>query len=829
MQAESTQTLELKETAANDDLYRRSNLTRMQMLYWTGYQLRPDVPLYAAPLVFTLPLAIDAALLKTAVQSVIDQSDALRTVLRIENGAPRQFVQPQFEAPLLYRDFSGEENPKQQANDWLLQVAQTPFEASKSLVQFALARVNAESYDWLLNQHHIIADATSAFYIYRAVARAYEQLLHPHEPLEPIPLYPFETYLNLERDYRVSPQFQRGEQFWQQKLDKNVEPLFFFGKKGSKKGTHIKRVEFALDAERTAQISALAAQPEFRDLTMELTMFNLLSALFFALVYHLTGNERLTFLSPMHNRPTQAFRQTIGLLMEICPFAVDVAADESFASLVQKLKYQTRGAMRFSQHGSSVSLKNKAHDLMFNYHTRPLLTFDGQVIEQKQLSVGHSTETFALHVHEFEGTGKLLFKFDFHKDIFTDAEQETAVAVFQALLDAFLADPTQPLKEVKLPWTVLDTAVTTPLDTKAQNYIAPRDRLELNLIELWENVLGVANIGIYDNYFDLGGTSWQAMNLFAEIEKLTGHYLPLSTLVQSGTVAELADVLRTQSGSDPWPLLVNLQTGDLGSLPLFLIHGGGGHVLIFNKLTKYLPADIPIFAFQARGMDGKTPPFESVETMAALYVEALLQHQPEGPYRLAGYSMGGAIVLEMAQQLCAKGREVSFLGIIDTPAQNPNLIWIRRGTRLAARILRLTPQQEKKLFIKNRHRLWVGMRQNLINRKNRIVHRFKPPQPVVNSYKKDQEDIRIQQINAANTLAFYTYIPKRYPGKVTLFKSMEGYRDIYRATKDPLMGWQRVTRDLDMHLVEGNHNQIMIEPYVQTLANAFMRALGIKP
>jgi thioesterase domain-containing protein len=72
----------------------------------------------------------------------------------------------------------------------------------------------------------------------------------------------------------------------------------------------------------------------------------------------------------------------------------------------------------------------------------------------------------------------------------------------------------------------------------------------------------------------------------------------------------------------------------------------------------------------------------------------LLQHQPEGPYRLAGYSMGGAIVLEMAQQLKAKGREVSFLGIIDTPAQNPNLIWVRRATGLAARILRLTPQQE---------------------------------------------------------------------------------------------------------------------------------------
>jgi hypothetical protein len=80
----------------------------------------------------------------------------------------------------------------------------------------------------------------------------------------------------------------------------------------------------------------------------------------------------------MHNRPTQALRQVVGLLMEICPFAVDIDPDESFASLVQKLKAQTRGVMRFTQHGSSISLKNKAHDLMFNYHTRPLLTFNGQ-------------------------------------------------------------------------------------------------------------------------------------------------------------------------------------------------------------------------------------------------------------------------------------------------------------------------------------------------------------------------------------------------------------------------------------------------------------------
>lgn len=828
MQAESTTTLELKETAANEDLYHRSNLTRMQMLYWTGYQLRPDVPLYAAPLVFTLPLAIDVALFKTAVQSVINQSDALRTVLHTENGVPRQIVQPQFEVPLLYRDFSGAENPKQQASAWLLQIAQTPFDASVSLVQFALAKVDAESYDWLLNQHHIIADATSAFYIYRAVANTYEQLADPQTVTEPLPLLPFQTYLDFERSYRTSPQFERAERFWQQRMDKQVEPLHFFGVPGSKKGTGMKQVEFELDEMRTRQIAALAQHDTYRDLTTELTMFNLLAALYFALVYHLTGNQRLTFLTPMHNRPTQALRQVVGLLMEICPFAVDIDPDESFASLIQKLKAQTRGVMRFTQHGSSISLKNKAHDLMFNYHTRPLLTFNGQPVEQKHLNVGHSTESFALHVHEFDGSGKLIFKFDFHQDIFSDAQQETAVAMFYALLDAFLQDAAQPLKDVQLPWSALDTAVSLPpTSAKIGPYIAPRDRLEMDLINLWEQILGVSNIGIHHNYFDLGGTSWQAMSLFAEIEKLTGHYLPLATLVQSGTIAELAEVLRNQSGGDPWPTLVTMQDGDPAWPPLYLVHGGGGHVIIFLHLMRRLPEHLPVFAFQARGMDGKTPPFESIEAMAAHYVAVLLEHQPTGPYQLAGYSMGGGIVLEMAQQLRTKGHEVRFLGIIDTPAQNPNLKWIRLATRITARLRRLSPQEERQLFIRNRHRLWVGLRHMLANKKSRWFKRWTTAHsPAGGGYKKEQEDIRVQNINIVNTQAFYAYVPKRYQGSIKLFKSKEGYRDVYRQTTDPLMGWQRITRQLDVHLLEGNHNQIMAEPFVEKLATIFLQYLA---
>lgn len=830
MQAHLTKPTAVSEKEAAGDLYARSNLTRMQMLYWTGYQMRPDVPLYAAPLLFDIPQAIDIELFCAAVQSAMDQSEVLRTVIQTIDGVPQQVVRPQAMAPIKIKDFSAEANPREAAQNWQYQIASTPFDPFTSLVQFALAKVGPEAYLWLQNQHHLIADAVSAFYVYRVIARIYERLIQPSEELSLLPIVPFQTYCQFEREYRDSTQFERADRHWRQKLDKDVRSLRFFGQPTSKKGTQANRIEIELDKERSAKLKAMAEQAEFRDLTMELTMFNLLAALFFALVHHLTGNERLTFLTPMHNRPTQAFRQTIGLLMELCPFVVDIEQDETLASLIHKLKQQTRSAMRFSQHGSNISVKNKAHDLMFNYHTRPLLTFAGQPIQYSHLGIGHSSDSFALHVHDFEGSGVLMLKFDFHNDIFTEAQQETAVQMFSTLLDAFLANVEQPLADIALPWSALQTAVpqveNEPRNPQQNTYVPPRDRLELDLKNLWEEVLGISRIGIHDNYFDLGGTSWQAMNLFADIEKLTGHYLPLATLVNAGTIAELADILRDQSEAESWPTLVQIQAGTAHVKPLYLVHGGGGHILVFTKLARRLPDTQPVYAFQAKGLDGKTRPFPSVEEMAAHYVEALLAHQPEGPYQLGGYSMGGAVAFEMARQLTARGHEVAFVGIIDTPAQHPVLRWVRLATKLTARILRFPPEREQMLFIKNRHRFWVGFRQMIANQKNRLTQKVNRYNGKTAVPAQEQEDIRVQKITMINNRAYFCYVPARYPGTVTLFKSSDGYRDIYRDTKDPLMGWQRVAQTVDVHLLPGNHNQIVDEPHVQALADAFVKSLA---
>ena len=228
-------------------------------------------------------------------------------------------------------------------------------------------------------------------------------------------------------------------------------------------------------------------------------------------------------------------------------------------------------------------------------------------------------------------------------------------------------------------------------------------------------MLGVQQVSIDDDFFELGGQSLIAMRLFNRIRKEHGVELPLSVLFQAPTIAATAALLReakglaaidpsadgadvamqvsaedqlsavctsaaadhvaselpiaadAQSTSVPAPhrSLVEITRGG-NRPPLFCVHGAGGNVLNFRDLSWGLHHDQPFFALQARGVDGTTQLHHSIEDMARAYVEEIRALRPHGPYLLAGYSGGGVVAFEMAQQLKALGEEVPLLVFFDT-------------------------------------------------------------------------------------------------------------------------------------------------------------------
>ncbi|MHB6910780.1 amino acid adenylation domain-containing protein [Streptomyces sp. DB-54] len=197
----------------------------------------------------------------------------------------------------------------------------------------------------------------------------------------------------------------------------------------------------------------------------------------------------------------------------------------------------------------------------------------------------------------------------------------------------------------------------------------PRDDWEARLTSVWEDVLGAPVRSVHDDFFDLGGHSLSALRLVALVRRAFGAELPLSALLGHPTVAEQAALLRTGAGAPATGgALVPLRAGG-GRRPVFLVHPVGGTVFGYRELAAALAEDhpdLPVLGFAARGFEPGQRPRETVAELADRYLTELLQVQPEGPYRLLGWSFGGLVAVQMATALRDAGREVELLGVLDS-------------------------------------------------------------------------------------------------------------------------------------------------------------------
>jgi amino acid adenylation domain-containing protein len=196
--------------------------------------------------------------------------------------------------------------------------------------------------------------------------------------------------------------------------------------------------------------------------------------------------------------------------------------------------------------------------------------------------------------------------------------------------------------------------------------LPPRDELELRLVGMWKEILGVQPVGVLDDFFALGGHSLLAARLAARIRTRLGRELPLASLLRAPTVAGLAALLRLGDEPAERRALVEIQPGG-DRRPLFAVHPVGGEVLCYLDLARALGPLQPVFGLQAGALAGETKE-PTIEAMAAAYLAEIRTVQPQGPYRLAGWSMGGLVAFEMARQLTRRGEAVELLAVIDVPA-----------------------------------------------------------------------------------------------------------------------------------------------------------------
>ena len=359
------------------------------------------------------------------------------------------------------------------------------------------------------------------------------------------------------------------------------------------------------------------------------------------------------------------------------------------------------------------------------------------------------------------------------------------------------------------------------------NFIAPSTPVELQLVEIWERFLGISNISITDNIFDLGAYSLLILRMMAELEFTFKKALPINILFEAPTIQKLAPILGSSGPIIDRPKAIPfLERGN--KAPIFCMPGARNNLLFVHNLIKYWgDRDHPIYGIQEPLKEDSRPLPTTIQSCAAYYIEQIRSVQPEGPYHLVGYSIGGLIAYEIAQQLVAQGQTIALLGLLDpTPAYGA--IGLRRLIKklpskyapilaIQVGLLKiLTVQDGYSLRLRNmpfykipNYLLQEWKTWSQTGEVDRFWQRFLGIIGIVDS-KSDRSSASNTESNVNKFIettemvmkyerAILYYLPKSYKGEIKFFYSEEW--DIDQATWQL---WKRLSKD-DRSVLPGGH------------------------
>lgn len=355
-------------------------------------------------------------------------------------------------------------------------------------------------------------------------------------------------------------------------------------------------------------------------------------------------------------------------------------------------------------------------------------------------------------------------------------------------------------------------------------YLAPRDAVERELVQIWERVLKRYPIGIRDTFFELGGHSLLAVQIMSRIQACFDLTIPLALLFQSPTIEELAVSLRRQDVALDWHPLVPIQPHGARP-PLFLMPGAGGNVVYFHHLAQRLGSDQPVYGLQSVGLDGRSEPLTDVGAIAALYIEKIREVQARGPYYLGGHSFGARVASEMVQQLTRVGERVALLAVFDTTApvfalELLGLDWDE--TRWMVQIaMEIEHFLGKKLGITHELLRPLAQEQQL----DLLVERLK----AADWWPAAADPIQIRgfmRVYKSNRQTQYVVSGEPHPVRIALFRAEKSDEDdevlnegMVAARRDSAWGWAAFSdQPVDVHDVPGDHVTMMTEPHVKCLA-----------
>ncbi len=394
-----------------------------------------------------------------------------------------------------------------------------------------------------------------------------------------------------------------------------------------------------------------------------------------------------------------------------------------------------------------------------------------------------------------------------------------------SLLPGYMVPAVYVLLE-KLPFTPngkLDRkALPLPDDSAyaTRAYEAPVGELETAIARAWKEALKMERIGRHDNFFEIGGHSLLIVKTMSLLRQL-GMQTTIPDLFNHPTIESLAAFLSKTSARNSSRGVQRVREGTLA--PLFLVHDCGGSELYFPTLAKFLPGELPVYGLPSVPSD--EPQLHTMRAMAERMVRLIHETQPEGPYRIAGWSFGGILAYEIAQLLLERGENLEFLGLIDARNIEGRSVENRQWRTPEAVLVDLCERENARRS---------GRPATLLNAPDTssgfdaLFEHYRTAKALPDSFEHlGPQDARTECCKLEHHLqVMEAYCPCPIGIPVHLFAASE--HSLQQTPPSSALGWERCVPEhlLHVHTVPGNHHSMMRPPHIKTLGRQLAECLA---
>jgi len=429
----------------------KSGLSHAQIQIWIGQKLEPESPMYNMSFAFFIEGEIDPDIFAQTWREVAGASDALRTYLEEVDGiAMRRLHPPEaFAAEML--DLSDREDPEAAFSEWCQAEGARTMALDGVLATSTLARLSEDRYGWYLKQHHLVTDAVATELLFDQVSETYAARIsavgESTIPSSGAPYYP--TVEALQSAFPSSAR-EDAKRHWEEKFGDGTRAISLYGRPATSDTTGSRRFELQIDPERTRRLNALVDEPGFESFTPEISRFAIFATLLTSWIHRASGRAEVGFDAPAKNRASREAKSSIGLFVEMFPFAVTCHPEDSFRDLGERCLGEIQELLRYALPGTSAPSGATVSNVVLNYFPGTFSLFAGHRTRADWVHSGHgdSIHALRLQIHDFAESGSYLLQFDVNEEVFSEELARRAVDHFDRLLDALLESPDQRVSTV---------------------------------------------------------------------------------------------------------------------------------------------------------------------------------------------------------------------------------------------------------------------------------------------------------------------------------------------------------------------------------------------